>query len=252
MNEETKVAALVELRGVTKVYGEGESEVRALGGVDMTIHDGEFVSIMGSSGSGKSTCLNVLGCLDVPTDGQYYFRGLEVGRLNGDQLALLRRYYLGFVFQGFNLLNRTTAVENVELPLVYRRVGKRERRELAMEALADVGLADRAFHTQAELSGGQQQRVAIARAIVTRPQLLLADEPTGNLDKARKREIMNLLRSLNQERHITIAMVTHEPGMNEFVTRIVEFSDGQIVNDYAGGNDVSVPEDSYSSGVYKI
>ena len=223
--------ALVELSGVTKVYGAGESEVRALAGVDLRITDGEFVAIMGASGSGKSTCLNVLGCLDVPTGGRYLFRGVDVGTLTRDQLALLRRHYLGFVFQGFNLLARTSALENVELPLVYRRVGSAERRRLAMAALADVGLSSRAHHTPAELSGGQQQRVAIARAIVTQPHMLLADEPTGNLDSARKGEIMKLLADLNRSRRITIAMVTHEPDMAGFATRVVEFRDGLIAHD---------------------
>ena len=239
--ETGEYAPLVELRQVMKIYGEGESEVRALAGVDMIIRDGEFVAVMGSSGSGKSTCMNILGCLDTPTYGEYLFRGLPVGNLNRDQLAMLRRHYLGFVFQGFNLLARTTALENVELPLVYRRIPKKQRYEMAMAALEDVGLADRYDHTPAELSGGQQQRVAIARAIVTHPQLLLADEPTGNLDKKRKREIMGLLCELNRSRGITIAMVTHESDMSEFVTRIVNFSDGLIEGDAPGGLANSVP-----------
>lgn len=234
-SENVVAPPLIDLRGVMKIYGAGESEVRALGGIDLQIHDGEFVAVMGASGSGKSTCMNILGCLDRPTFGEYFFRGVEVGGLDRDGLAMLRRHFLGFVFQGYNLLARTTALENVELPLVYRRVGKRERREMAMQALADVGLQDRAHHTPAELSGGQQQRVAIARAIVSQPQLLLADEPTGNLDKARKREIMLLLSELNATRGITIAMVTHETGMAEYVSRIVNFSDGLIVSDEPGG-----------------
>lgn len=238
-----KPAPLVELRQVMKIYGEGESEVRALAGVDMIIRDGEFVAVMGSSGSGKSTCMNILGCLDTPTSGEYLFRGLPVGNLTRDQLAMLRRHYLGFVFQGFNLLARTTALENVELPLVYRRIPKKQRYEMAMAALEDVGLADRYDHTPAELSGGQQQRVAIARAIVTHPQLLLADEPTGNLDKKRKREIMGLLRELNRTRGITIAMVTHESDMSEFVSRIVNFSDGLIEGDSPGGLANAAPEE---------
>jgi putative ABC transport system ATP-binding protein len=228
---EEQAAPLVELRGVTKVYGSGESEVRALAGADLRISDGEFVAVMGASGSGKSTCLNMLGCLDVPTDGQYLFRGVDVGKLDMDQLALLRRHYLGFVFQGFNLLARTSAVENVELPLIYRRVPAGERRRRAMRALEDVGLSDRANHTPAELSGGQQQRVAIARAIVTEPEMLLADEPTGNLDSARKVEIMKLLVALNETRGITIVMVTHEPDMSEFVSRVVIFKDGVVESD---------------------
>ena len=229
-------AALVELRDVTKVYGKGESEVKALAGANLRIDDGEFVAVMGASGSGKSTCLNMLGCLDVPTSGQYLFRGVDVGALTLDQLALLRRHYLGFVFQGFNLLARTTAVENDELPLIYRRIGASERRRRAMQALEDVGLGSRARHTPAELSGGQQQRVAIARAIVTQPQLLLADEPTGNLDSARKVEIMKLLVELNQKRGITIAMVTHESDMAQFVTRTVTFRDGVVEWDSKSGD----------------
>ena len=229
------MTALVELRDVTKVYGTGESEVRALAGASLTIHDGEFVAVMGASGSGKSTCLNVLGCLDVPTTGAYLFRGVDVGTLTMDQLALLRRHYLGFVFQGFNLLARTSAVENVELPLIYRRVPAAERRERALRALAEVGLAERVRHTPAELSGGQQQRVAIARAIVTNPQMLLADEPTGNLDSARKVEIMKLLVDFNRNRGITIVMVTHEPDMAEYATRTVHFKDGLVERDSQAG-----------------
>ncbi len=224
-------APLAQLSQVTKVYGTGESEVRALAGVDLRIDDGEFVAVMGASGSGKSTCLNMLGCLDVPTAGHYLFRGVDVGRLSLDQLALLRRNFLGFVFQGFNLLPRTSALENVELPLIYRRVSAKDRRARAMQALQDVGLGERARHTPAELSGGQQQRVAIARAIVTEPQLLLADEPTGNLDSARKVEIMKLLVELNQRRGITIAMVTHESDLIRFVSRTVSFRDGLIEKD---------------------
>jgi putative ABC transport system ATP-binding protein len=221
---------VVEFEGVYKIYGAGDTEVRALDGVDFRIETGEFLAIMGSSGSGKSTCMNIVGCLDVPTRGSFRFRGVDVGTLDPDQRALLRRHYIGFVFQGFNLLARTTALENVELPLVYRRIGARERRERALEALAAVGLSDRAEHTPAELSGGQQQRVAIARALVSEPSLLLADEPTGNLDSARKVEIMELLVRLNTERNITIAMVTHEPDMSVYVSRVVMFRDGRIVD----------------------
>lgn len=231
MNAGSETNQLVDLRGVTKVYGQGDSEVRALAGVDLTIRRGEFVAVMGASGSGKSTCMNMLGCLDTPTAGAYYFRGVNVAHLSRDELALLRRHYLGFVFQGFNLLPRTPAHENVELPLVYRGVRRAERRERAQKALADVGLSGREKHTPAELSGGQQQRVAIARAIVTNPSLLLADEPTGNLDSARKAEIMDLLVALNRERGITIAMVTHEREMASYASRIVAFKDGLIESD---------------------
>lgn len=222
---------VVEFRQVYKIYGQGDAEVRALDGVDFSIEDREFVAIMGASGSGKSTAMNVIGCLDVPTSGSYRFRGVEVGELDSDQRALLRRHYIGFVFQGFNLLARTTAVENVELPLVYRRVPARERHTRAMQALEAVGLADRAKHSPAELSGGQQQRVAIARALVCDPSLLLADEPTGNLDSARKIEIIELLVRLNQQRGITIAMVTHEPEMAAYVSRVLLFKDGRVVSE---------------------
>jgi putative ABC transport system ATP-binding protein len=225
-----RVTPVVEFSQVFKIYGEGDTEVRALDGVDLRITPGEFIAIMGSSGSGKSTAMNIIGCLDVPSRGEFHFRGVDVGSLDPDQRAMLRRYYIGFVFQGFNLLARTTALENVELPLVYRRVAAKERHERAMQALATVGLADRANHTPAELSGGQQQRVAIARALVTEPSLLLADEPTGNLDSARKIEIMELLVRLNDERGITIAMVTHEPDMSGYVSRVVMFRDGKIVD----------------------
>jgi putative ABC transport system ATP-binding protein len=222
---------LAEVRGLTRVYGEGESTVRALDGVSLRIDAGDFVAVMGPSGSGKSTCMNVLGCLDTPTSGSYRFRGVEVTSLSRDERALLRRHFLGFVFQGYNLLGRTTARENVELPLVYRGLGARERRERVSRALADVGLADRAHHTPAMLSGGQQQRVAIARAIVTDPSLLLADEPTGNLDTARGREIMDLLAALNRDRGLTIVMVTHEPEMAAWARRCVHFRDGRIESD---------------------
>lgn len=227
---DTSVFPIVEFRGVEKVYGSGESEVRALAGVDLRIDPGEFVSIMGSSGSGKSTAMNVIGCLDIPTGGEYLFRGVNVGKLDPNGRALLRRHFIGFVFQGFNLLSRTTALENVELPLVYRRVPAHERKERALRSLALVGLENRAGHTSAQLSGGQQQRVAIARAIVTEPSLLLADEPTGNLDTARKAEIMLLLTKLNKDHGITVVMVTHEPDMAEYGTRTVVFRDGQIIS----------------------
>jgi len=222
---------LIRLEGVTKIYGQADARVVALGGIDLTIDEGEFVAIMGPSGSGKSTATNIIGCLDVPTSGDYRFLGVDVGTLTRRQRALLRRHYLGFVFQGFNLLSRTSALENVELPLIYRGMHLRERRELAMRALEQVDLADRAGHTPAELSGGQQQRVAIARAIVTSPYVLLADEPTGNVDTRTSVEIMELLTRLNRERGITILMVTHEPDMAEYAGRLVRFVDGRIESD---------------------
>ena len=221
---------VVEFENVSKIYGEGDAEVRALDGVNLRIEKREFVAIMGASGSGKSTAMNVIGCLDVPTGGRFRFHGVDVGSLEANQRALLRRHYIGFVFQGFNLLARTTALENVELPLVYRRVPHKKRRERAFEALAAVGLVDRADHTPSELSGGQQQRVAIARALVCDPSLLLADEPTGNLDSTKKAEIMELLVRLNESLGITIAMVTHEPGMSRYVSRVIVFEDGHIVD----------------------
>ena len=225
--------SLIELRDVTKVYGQGDAEVRALAGVSLTIGHGELVAVIGSSGSGKSTCMNVVGCLDRPSSGTYSFRGVDVGELDLDQLALLRRHYIGFVFQGFNLLARTTALENVELPLVYRRVPAAERRRMALATLHAVGLEGREHHTPSELSGGQQQRVAIARAIVTNPSLVLADEPTGNLDTARKEEIMRLLTDLNATRGITVVMVTHEADIARWARRIVQFKDGLVESDSA-------------------
>jgi putative ABC transport system ATP-binding protein len=223
--------SLVELSGVTKVYGSGAAAMQALRGVDLQIKKGDFVAVMGPSGSGKSTCMNILGCLDTPSAGAYRFAGVDVGSLSRDQRALLRRHYLGFVFQGFNLLNRTTALENVELPLIYRGMPAAQRRRKALGALESVGLVDWARHTPGELSGGQQQRVAIARAIVTEPAVLLADEPTGNLDSARSREIMGLLQSFNQHQGITIIMVTHEPDMATYARRIVRFLDGLVETD---------------------
>jgi putative ABC transport system ATP-binding protein len=224
---------VIELSQVTKIYGHGEGEVRALRGIDLSIQPGEFVAVMGPSGSGKSTCMNVLGCLDTPSSGTYKFLGVPVGSMNADQRALLRRNYLGFVFQGFNLLSRTTALENVELPLVYRHVPKEQRRALARKALQEVGLGGRESHVPSQLSGGQQQRVAIARAIVSTPQVLFADEPTGNLDTATSIEIMKLLTALNEQRGITIAMVTHEPDIAGWTRRIVRFRDGHIESDLA-------------------
>ncbi|HVU21708.1 MAG TPA: ABC transporter ATP-binding protein [Rhizomicrobium sp.] len=222
---------LIELRDVTKIYGSGEAQVAALAGINLSVHDGEFVAVMGPSGSGKSTCMNILGCLDTPTGGHYYFRGADVGAMSRGERALLRRHYLGFVFQGFNLLKRTTALENLELPLIYRGVPRAERRKLGMETLAQVGLADRWDHTAAELSGGQQQRVAIARALVASPSVMFADEPTGNLDTAKSHEIMKLLQSLNRERGLTIVLVTHEEDVASYAGRQVRFRDGLIESD---------------------
>jgi putative ABC transport system ATP-binding protein len=227
----TEGQPLIELRDVTKIYGSGEAEVAALAGISLAVQDGEFVAVMGPSGSGKSTCMNILGCLDVPTTGHYYFRGSDVGTMTREQRALLRRHYLGFVFQGFNLLKRTTALENLELPLIYRSIPSAERRRLGMEALAQVGLADRWHHTAAALSGGQQQRVAIARALVSSPSVVFADEPTGNLDSSKSHEIMQLLNSLNMQRGLTIVLVTHEEAVASYAGRQVRFHDGLIVSD---------------------
>ena len=219
---------LIELRGITKVYGTGHAAVHALRGIDMSIGPGEFVAVMGPSGSGKSTCMNILGCLDTPTAGTYLFKDVDVGALDRDQRALLRRNYLGFIFQGFNLLNRTSALENVELPLIYRGIPARVRHERALKALEIVGLKGWETHTPGELSGGQQQRVAIARAIVIEPTVLLADEPTGNLDSATGREVMDLLCRFNTEQKITVLMVTHDTHMATYARRTVQFLDGLI------------------------
>lgn len=223
--------AVIALRDITRVYGRGEAEVRALDGIDLTIRAGEFVAIMGPSGSGKSTAMNVIGCLDSPTSGEYLFNGVDVAGLDQDQRALLRRHYLGFVFQGYNLLPRTPALENVELPLIYKGLGAVERRARALEALEQVGLAHRAAHDPSELSGGQQQRVAIARALAGSPEVLLADEPTGNLDTHRSAEIMELLVRLRAERELTIVMVTHEEDMAAYADRLIWMVDGRIAED---------------------
>ena len=228
-------APLIQLEAVTKVYGHGAAAMQALRGVDLTIVPGEFVAVMGPSGSGKSTCMNILGCLDTPTSGQFRFQGVDVASLSHNQRALMRRNYLGFVFQGFNLLPRTSALENVELPLIYRGTPALERHHLAQEALKQVGLAGWEHHTQGELSGGQQQRVAIARAIVTRPAVLLADEPTGNLDTARSHEIMELLTQFNRELGITIVMVTHEAEIAAYARRSIQFLDGLVAEDRMNG-----------------
>lgn len=226
-----QTAPLIEFRNVVKEYGMGEATIRALSGVDLAIHKHEFVAIMGPSGSGKSTAMNIIGCLDVATSGDYLFQGISTSGFSGGQLTLLRRHMLGFVFQGFNLLPRTSAVENVELPLVYRGTPAHERRQLAMRALERVGLKGREGHTTQELSGGQQQRVAIARAIVTNPAVLLADEPTGNLDTKTSIEIMDLITELNREQGITVIMVTHEDDIAAHAKRLLRFVDGHLSSD---------------------
>jgi putative ABC transport system ATP-binding protein len=231
VNAEQATVPLLSLRGLTKVYGAGDTAFQALAGVDLDIEAGEFVAIMGPSGSGKSTAMNMLGLLDTPTAGEYFFKGVPVQGLGRDERALIRRQYLGFVFQGFHLLSRTSALENVELPLVYRGMPAAQRRAQALQALANVGLTDWAHRTPAELSGGQQQRVAIARAMVTQPQILLADEPTGNLDTQRGHEIMELIQRLNREQGITVLMVTHEVDIAAYAQRTVRFVDGRIAKD---------------------
>jgi putative ABC transport system ATP-binding protein len=228
-------APLIRLSGLTKTYGRGQAAFQALKGIDLSIESGEFVAVMGPSGSGKSTAMNVLGCLDTPTSGSYRFKGVPVEQLDRNQRALLRRTYFGFVFQGFNLLARTTALENVELPLVYRGESAVRRHAAARAALEQVGLAGWEHHTPGELSGGQQQRVAIARAIVTRPVVLLADEPTGNLDTHTSQEIMALIAASNRDHGITVLMVTHEPDMAAYAKRVIRFVDGQIESDRPNG-----------------
>lgn len=218
----------IKLRNIVKVYGSGQNSFLALKGIDLDINAGEFVALMGPSGSGKSTMANILGCLDKATKGSYLFNGVDVFALDRNETALLRRNYIGFIFQGFNLLARTTALENVELPLLYRGMPKKERRKKAREALDMVGLLEWEKHTSAQLSGGQQQRVAIARAIASNPLFLLADEPTGNLDTKRSIEIMEILSNLNKDLGITILMVTHEPDMAKYATREVHFRDGEV------------------------
>jgi putative ABC transport system ATP-binding protein len=220
--------SLAVLNRVSRVHGDGAAAVNALRGVDLRIEAHEFVAIIGPSGSGKSTALQILGCLDVPTSGSYRFLGADVGKLSRDQRALLRRRYLGFVFQQFQLLPRTSALENVELPLLYRTCSSAERRARAARALAAVGLAGRAEHTPSEMSGGEQQRVAIARAIVSDPVLLLADEPTGNLDSRNSRSILELLGELRERNGIAIALVTHDPAVASRADRIVQFEDGCV------------------------
>lgn len=224
-------APLITLRNITKRYGTGEAAFLALKGVSFDVHQGEFLAVMGPSGSGKSTTMNIIGALDRPTGGEYLFKGVHVENMTRDERALLRRHNMGFVFQGFNLLARTSALENVELPLLYRGVPSKERHEAAMAALDRVGLMPWAHHTPSELSGGQQQRVAIARAIVTHPLLLLADEPTGSLDSKRSVEIMELLTDLNKSENITVVLVTHEPDMAMYARRCIHFLDGLVASD---------------------
>lgn len=223
--------ALIELRGITKTYGTGDAAFQALRGIDLNINHGEFVAVMGPSGSGKSTLMNLLGCLDTATSGKYLYENIAVEKLNSDQRALLRRHALGFIFQGFNLLARTSALENVELPMIYRGISAPERKRLASEALDTVGLLSKLSNTPSELSGGQQQRVAIARAIVTSPSTLFADEPTGNLDTKTTEDIMSLLARLNSERGITILLVTHEDAVAAYARRVIFVRDGLIASD---------------------
>jgi putative ABC transport system ATP-binding protein len=222
---------VIRLENVHKIYDLGEVQVQALRGVSLSIHKGEFVAIMGSSGSGKSTLMNILGCLDRPTRGRYFLDGVDVSQMSKQELARIRNRKLGFVFQQFNLLSRTSAAENVELPTIYAGITPEERKSRAAEALARVGLTDRAGHFPSQLSGGQQQRVAIARALVNRPQILLADEPTGNLDSRTSVEIMQILQQLNDEQGLTIVLVTHEHDIVQYARRALEFRDGRIRRD---------------------
>lgn len=226
-------APLIAFRDVHRTYGSGEAEVRALDGVSFSIARGEFVAIMGPSGSGKSTAMNIIGCLDRPSSGDYLFEGVPVQSLDNDARALLRRHFLGFVFQGFNLLARTSALENVELPLIYKGLPRAERSARARAALEKVGLQGREHHDPSQLSGGQQQRVAIARALAGSPTVILADEPTGNLDSHRSHEIMSLLQRLNREEGITIVMVTHEEDIAAYAGRLLVFVDGKLARDEA-------------------
>ncbi|SHH32659.1 ABC transporter ATP-binding protein [Desulfosporosinus lacus] len=221
---------MINLKGIKKIYANGDIKVAALGGVDLHVGEGEFVAIMGPSGSGKSTMMNILGCLDTPTEGEYFLDGTDVAKATGDDLSVIRNRKIGFIFQGFNLLPRTMAVENVELPMLYAGTGGKERRTRAIAALESVGLGERIHHRPKELSGGQQQRVAIARALVTNPSIILADEPTGNLDSRSSEEVMAIFQRLHAQGN-TIIIVTHEPDIAEFTERIVRFRDGHIEGD---------------------
>jgi putative ABC transport system ATP-binding protein len=223
--------AVIRLENVYKTYDLGEVQVHALRGVSLEIHAGEFVAVMGASGSGKSTLMNILGCLDKPTKGHYFLDGIDVSGMDKSELARIRNHKLGFVFQGFNLLSRTSALENVELPTIYAGISLEERESRAKDSLARVGLAERSHHHPSQLSGGQQQRVAIARALVNRPAILLADEPTGNLDSRTSVEIMDILQSLNRDSGLTVALVTHEPDIAQYAKRVLEFRDGKIKKD---------------------
>lgn len=224
------VKELIRVENMYKIYNPGENEVRALDGVSVQVHQGEFVAIIGQSGSGKSTLMNMLGCLDVPTSGTYILNGRDVSHLSDNELSDVRNNYIGFIFQGFNLISNLTAIENVELPLIYRHVERSERKRLAKEALRMVGLENRMKHKPSEMSGGQQQRVAIARAIAAAPPLILADEPTGNLDSKSTKDIMNILNDLNEQGH-TIVLITHDDGIAENAKRVVRIMDGKIESD---------------------
>lgn len=234
------MAHLIEVRNLYKIYHEGkESEVRALDGVSLTIDRGEFVSIWGSSGSGKSTLMNILGCLDVPTRGEYYLDGIDVRSLSDRKLSAIRNKEIGFIFQGFNLLHALSALENVELPLIYRGMGKKKRRELAQQALEKVSLGTRIHHKPSEMSGGQQQRVAVARAISTNPPIIMADEPTGNLDSRTGKEVMEILTRINEMGH-TVLLITHDMKVARMARRIVKLEDGHIIGDEINTGEVQL------------
>ncbi len=218
---------MITLKNISKVYGKGDAATTVLHGIDLEIEEGDFIAIMGPSGSGKSTLLNILGTLDVPSSGEYTFLDTQIESLSADQRALFRRSILGFIFQGYNLLKKTTSLENVEVPLIYQGIDSKERKRMATEALNDVGLEDRLYYDPGQLSGGQQQRVAIARAMVTHPKILIADEPTGNLDTKRGHEIMELIRTFNQQ-GITVIMVTHEDDIAAYASRTIYLRDGAI------------------------